>query len=84
VRVDLHEREVPEREADTDAHFLLDPLDRSKRLAREGAFVVAVLEDQTTFRRAADMVDRRVEWLDGGPPLVRNRVACHQSPITCE
>src|SRR6478609_6694736 len=30
VRVDLHEREVPEREADSTAHFLLDAFDRSK------------------------------------------------------
>jgi len=48
---------LPEGEADIGARFLLDALDRSKRLPREGAFVVAVLEDQTSRRRAADMVD---------------------------
>jgi hypothetical protein len=48
VRVDLHEREVPEREADTTAHLLLDSLDLPKGLPRIRAFVVAVLEDETT------------------------------------
>jgi hypothetical protein len=36
---------------------LLDALDRSERQPREGAFVVAVLEDDTTRRRAPDMID---------------------------
>ena len=48
VRVDLRERKVPEGEADVAAQSLLDAFDLSKRLPRVRAFVVAVLDDQTT------------------------------------
>ena len=55
--MDLGEREVAEGEADATAQPALDPLDLSIRLPRIGALVVAVLEDETTGRRAADVVD---------------------------
>jgi hypothetical protein len=45
MRMDLCEREMAEGEPDT-AMSLLDALDRSKRLPRIRAFVVAVLEDE--------------------------------------
>jgi hypothetical protein len=47
VRVDLCEGKMPESEADV-AVSLLDVFDLSKRLPRVRAFVIAVLEDQTT------------------------------------
>jgi hypothetical protein len=80
VRVDLHEREVPERETDSTAHFLLDALDRPKGLSREGTFVVAVLEDDMTRRRAPDTVENVVERLDAAPTLLRDGVTRHQNP----
>ena len=55
--MDLGEREVPEAEADATAQPALDPLDLSIRLPRIGALVVAVLEDEMTDRRTADVVN---------------------------
>ena len=63
VRVDLGEREVPEGEANAPVELSLDPFDRAKRLPRVGAFVVAVLDDETSGRRAADVIDLLVERL---------------------
>ena len=48
VRVDLRERKMPESEADSAAQSLLDAFDLPKRLPRIRAFVIAVLDDQTT------------------------------------
>ena len=45
VRVDLGQREVPEREPYRDARLALDTLDRPVRLPRVRALVVAVLDD---------------------------------------
>jgi hypothetical protein len=61
VRVDLRERKVPEGEADLPGELLLDALDLPKRLSRIRAFVVAVLEDEASGRRAANMVDPLLE-----------------------
>jgi hypothetical protein len=65
VRMDFREREVPERETHSTVHLLLDALDLANRLPRIGAFVVAVLENETTGRRAADMIDSVVERFHG-------------------
>jgi hypothetical protein len=55
-REGLPEREVPEGEADASGDLLLDTLDLTKCLPRIGAFVVAVLEDETPGERASDMI----------------------------
>jgi hypothetical protein len=61
MRVDLREREMPEREADAPAQPLLDALDLEKRLPRIRTFVVAVLEDETSACAAADVIELVVE-----------------------
>jgi alkanesulfonate monooxygenase SsuD/methylene tetrahydromethanopterin reductase-like flavin-dependent oxidoreductase (luciferase family) len=66
VRMDLGQREVTEREANPVAQLSLDALDLAKRLARIRAFVVAVLDDQTSGRAATNMVDGWVYRLQGG------------------
>ena len=63
VRMDLGEREMPEREPDVPAQFGLHPFDGPERLPRVWAFVVAVLNDQGARRRAPDVVDRLVQRL---------------------
>src|SRR6185436_14960043 len=72
--VDLRERKMPESEADI-AHSLLDVFDLSKRSPRIRAFVIAVLDDQTTRRRAADVIDLVVERLYRRLTFLRHRVA---------
>jgi hypothetical protein len=52
-------------EPDTAAQFLLDAFDRPERLPRIRALVVAVLEDQPPRGRAADVVNRLVDRLQG-------------------
>jgi len=64
VRVDLRQREVTKGEADAAGELLLDALDRPEGLARVGALVVAVLEDDGGTRFPADVVHVIVEWLD--------------------
>jgi hypothetical protein len=68
VRMDLCQRKVAEGKADAAAQSPLDALDRSKRLARVRAFVVAVLEYETTGRKPADVVDLVVKRLQGQNP----------------
>ena len=48
VGMDLREREVPEGKADAMGELSFNPLDRAERLPRVGAFVVAVLHDETS------------------------------------
>jgi hypothetical protein len=82
VRVYLCEREMAKGEADTAVQSLLDPLDFSKRLSRVRAFVVAVLEDETTGGWAADVIDLVVEGLDAWLTPLRDGLASHQNPTT--
>src|SRR6476659_7786874 len=63
VRVDLGQGKVSEGEANPIAQLPLDPLDLSKRLARVRALVVAVLDEQTSVRGPADVIDRVVKRL---------------------
>jgi hypothetical protein len=65
VRVDVGEREMAEGEADAAVPFALDPLDRTERLARVRALVVAILEDQRRVGPAAYVINAFVERLDG-------------------
>ena len=71
VRMDLDEREVPEGETNAPAQFLLDILDRPKRLPGVGALVVAVLENETTGCRPAGVVDLLVQWRQTRPDVFR-------------
>jgi hypothetical protein len=77
VRVDPGQREMPERKPDTPSQLLLDALDRSERLARVRALVIAVLDNQMTFGRAADMINRLVHRLYGRLLYLRHRIARH-------
>jgi deazaflavin-dependent oxidoreductase (nitroreductase family) len=63
VRVDIAQGEVPEGKADAFPELHLDPFDLAKGLARKRALVVAVLDDQTSGRTAADVVDSVVQRL---------------------
>jgi hypothetical protein len=54
---------VAEGEAETAAQSLLDALDLAKCLPRIRAFVVAVLDDERSGRRTADVIDRLVKGL---------------------
>ena len=63
VRVDLDQREMAEREAQVTVQPALDEPDLLERQPRVRALVVAVLDDQATGRRAADVVDRTVQRL---------------------
>ena len=83
VRVDLCEREVPEGEANATVELSFDPFDRAKRLPRVGAFVVAVLDDETTGRWAADVIDLLLERLHGRLAFLRHRVSASQNPTGC-
>src|SRR5213083_3080874 len=71
--MDPGHRKVPEREAHPVARPL-DALDLPVRRARVRALVVAVLEDETSARGAADMVDR-VEWRYGDRVVFGHRGA---------
>jgi hypothetical protein len=62
MRVDLVRGSAGTR-GDTLAQPSLNAFDLSKRVARVRAFVVAVLDDQTTAGRGADVIDRVVERL---------------------
>jgi hypothetical protein len=64
VRVDPGQREMPEGEVDTVRLFCLDASDRPVRLARIRAFVIAVLDDQTTSGRSANVIDALVHRLN--------------------
>ena len=63
MRMDRRQRKVPEGEADAAVELPLDTLDLAIGHARVGAFVVAVLENETTGLRAANVVDGCVEGL---------------------
>src|SRR5690242_19080703 len=56
MRMDLGQREVPEREAHATGELRLDPLDRAVRLARIRTLVIAVLDDQPSARGSANVV----------------------------
>ena len=82
VRVDVCQREVPEGEANATVELSFDPFDRAKRLPRVGAFVVAVLDEDTSGRGAADVIDPSssrpmVGWRFSGiaSPRIRTRPA---------
>ena len=71
---------VPEREAHAVLELSLDPFDRPKRLARIRALVVAVLDEDASGRRTADVIDGFLEgcivcWPSSGiaPPNAQNR-----------
>jgi len=57
---------MPEREADTVIQALLDAFDLPERLPGVRAFVVAVLEDEPTGGRAANVIDLLVERRQAG------------------
>jgi hypothetical protein len=59
---------VPKRKARAVPQLLLDGLDRSKRLSGIRALIVAVLQDQTSRRVAADVVYGGIERLYAGTP----------------
>jgi hypothetical protein len=81
VRVDLDQRKVPVREADLVQSFL-DLFDGTERLARVGLFVVAVLDDQRSGRRAANVIDSFVRRLEDCFALVRDLSwAVHQETV---
>jgi hypothetical protein len=64
-------------EPDTAAQFLLDAFDRPERLSRIRALVVAVLEDQPPRGRAADVVNRLVDRLQGRLVVLPYHVSRH-------
>jgi hypothetical protein len=65
VRVDLGKGEVPERKAKAAREAPLGAPDLAERPPRVRAFVVAVLDEKRSVLAAADVVDRRVELLEG-------------------
>jgi hypothetical protein len=65
VRLDPGQREMPEGEPHTVAQFCLDALDRRKRLPRVRALVIAVLDNQATRSRAADVIHRLIDRFQG-------------------
>jgi hypothetical protein len=65
VRMDPGQREMPEGEPDTLAQFCLDKLDPPKRLPRVRALVIALLDNQATCKRAADMIHCLVDRFQG-------------------
>ena len=71
MRMDLNEREVPEGKTNAPAQFLLDIFDRPKRLLGVGALVVALLENESTGRRPARVVDPVVQWGQTRPDVLR-------------
>jgi len=70
--MDLDEREVPEGETNAPAQLLLDVFDRPKRSPGVRALVVAVLENETSGRQPAGVVDPLVQWLQVSRPPRRN------------
>src|SRR5207302_10016128 len=70
---------VAEGESDAARKLPLDPLDRAKRLARVGAFVIAVLENDGVARLPTHVIHVPVEWLDQWS-FVRD---AHQNPTCC-
>src|SRR5689334_17735677 len=60
------QRKVAKAEANPPGQPTLDPLDRAERRARVGALVVAVLEDQPSRGRTANMINGRVQRLEPG------------------
>ena len=71
MRTDLDEREVPEGEPNAPAQFMLDMLDRPKRLPGVGALVVSVLENETSGLRPSGVVDLLVQWHQTRPDVFR-------------
>jgi len=67
----------PDTLAQFSAEFSADAFDRPERLPRVRAFVVAVLDNQTTRGRAADMINRLVDRLQGRSLLLPYRLARH-------
>jgi hypothetical protein len=64
-------------EPDTAAQFLLDAFDRPERLSRIRALVVAVLQDQPSGGRAADVVNRLIDRLHGRLVVLPYHVSRH-------
>ena len=83
VGMDLCEREVPEGEANAIGELSFNPLDRAERLPRVGAFVVAVLDDETSGGWAANVIDLLVERLHGRLAFLWHRVSASQKPTDC-
>jgi hypothetical protein len=63
MRVDLCEREMPEGEPNTFAELAPEAFDLPERLPRVRAFVVAVLEDDMSGSRTADVIDLFIKRL---------------------
>src|ERR1700730_11443540 len=78
VGVDLCERKVPEGEADLPVRALFDAFDFSKRLPGIGAFVIAVLDNETAFWPAADVIDLLVNRFQGPRTILRHRIPLHR------
>ena len=77
--MDLRKWKVAEGESDAARKLTLDPLDREKRLARVGAFVIAVLENDGVARLPTHVIHVPFEWLDQWS-FVRD---AHQNPTCC-
>ena len=75
VGVDLGEREVSEGEANAARELSLDLFDRAERLARVGAFVVAVFDDEASGGGAADVIDPLLERLQRWLVFLRHRLS---------
>ena len=59
-----------EGEADAPRQLFLDAFDLAKRLARVRTLIVAVLDDQRSGRRPAQVIDGLVKWLHHLPALM--------------
>ena len=77
VRVNLGQREMPEREPHVPAELPFDLLDRVVRLPRVRALVIAVLDDQTADGRTPDVIDFLIWWRQGQLAVVRHRAVGH-------
>ncbi len=80
VRVDVSQREIPEREPHVPLKLLFYLVDRVERLPRVRALVIAVLDDQAAGGRAADVIDLLIQRRQGELAVVRYRVEDHGRP----
>ena len=65
VRVDLGEREMPEREPDTAGEHCFNAFDLPVRLPRVRAFIIPVLKDERAGGGPADVVELLIHWARG-------------------
>jgi hypothetical protein len=71
---------MPEREPHVPAKLAFDLLDRTERLTRVWALVIAILDDQVACGRAADMIDFLVQRRQCQLTVVRRCVESHGPP----